>query len=81
MDEWGWEHIEPWRQQRTTLPVGPFLCVLEGPTRGRNWSQTGARAQLRRLAAVAGGASTIWRSRACSYGVRFLHPHPPSCTS
>jgi integrase len=34
MDEWGWEHVEPWRQHRTTLPVGPFLCVLEGPTCG-----------------------------------------------
>ena len=54
MDEWAWEHIEPWRQRRLKLPVGPFLCVVDGPTRGRVWSQTGARAELRRLAALAG---------------------------
>jgi site-specific recombinase XerD len=54
MDEWAWEHIEPWRQRRLGLPVGPFLCVVDGPTRGRVWSQTGARAELRRLAALAG---------------------------
>ena len=28
--------------------------VVEGPTCGRGWSQTGARAELRRLAAIAG---------------------------
>jgi site-specific recombinase XerD len=54
MDEWAWEHIEPWRQHRLKLPVGPFLCVVDGPTCGRGWSQTGARAELRRLAALAG---------------------------
>jgi hypothetical protein len=27
----------------TAPPVGPFLCVIEGATRGRPWSQTGAR--------------------------------------
>src|ERR1700753_862821 len=35
MDEWGWEHVEPWRQHRLTLPVGPFFCVVDGPTCGR----------------------------------------------
>jgi site-specific recombinase XerD len=54
MDEWAWEHIEPWRRFRIELPVGPFFCVLDGTTRGRAWSQTGARAELRRLAAQAG---------------------------
>ena len=36
------------------LPVGPFLCVIDGPTRGRIWSPTGARCELRRLAVEAG---------------------------
>jgi site-specific recombinase XerD len=54
MDDWAWEHIEHWRQHRSELPVGPFLCVLDGPTRGRDWSQTGARTELRRLAVLAG---------------------------
>ncbi len=54
MDEWTWERIEPWRRVRTGLPVGPFFCVLDGATRGRGWSQTGARAELRGLAERAG---------------------------
>lgn len=54
MDEWAWEHVEPWRQVRRELPVGPLLCVIDGATRGRAWSQTGARAELRRLSAAAG---------------------------
>ena len=37
----------------TQLPVGPF-CVIAGSTRGRPWSSAAARAQLRRVAAVAG---------------------------
>jgi site-specific recombinase XerD len=54
MDDWGWEHVEPWRQQRGEMLVGPFFCVVAGATRGRAWSQTGARAELRRLASLAG---------------------------
>jgi integrase len=54
MDDWAWEHLEPWQHVRANLPVGPLFCVLEGPTRGRAWSQTGARAELRRPAVVAG---------------------------
>ena len=54
MDGWAWEHVEPWREFRRELPVGPFLCVIDGATCGRAWSPTGARAELRRLAAVAG---------------------------
>lgn len=54
MDEWAWEHLEPWTAFRLELPVGPFFCVVEGATRGRAWSTTGARAELRRLAALAG---------------------------
>jgi site-specific recombinase XerD len=54
MDDWACEQLEPWARERLDLPVGPFFCVVDGPTRGRAWSQTGARAELRRLAAVAG---------------------------
>lgn len=54
MNGWGWEHVKAWRRIRYQLPLGPFLCVVDGPTRGRAWSETGARAELRRLAAVAG---------------------------
>ena len=54
MDEWAWEHLEPWTRSRLELPAGPFFCVVEGATRGRAWSTTGARSELRRLAALAG---------------------------
>lgn len=54
MDEWAWEHVEAWSRARLDMPVGPFFCVLDGATRGRGWSPTGARAELRRLAAAAG---------------------------
>jgi integrase len=50
MDAWGWEHLRPWLVARLRLPVGPLFCVIAGPTRGRPWSQTAARAQLRQLA-------------------------------
>jgi site-specific recombinase XerD len=54
MDDWAWEHLEPWRQVRVDMPVGPLLCVIHGPTRGRAWSQAGARDERRNLAAKAG---------------------------
>jgi site-specific recombinase XerD len=54
MDPWGWEHLRPWLELRLRLPVGPLLCVIDGPTRGRPWASDAARAQLRRVAAKAG---------------------------
>jgi site-specific recombinase XerD len=36
------------------MPVGPLLCVIDGPTHGRPWASDAARAQLRRVAAAAG---------------------------
>jgi integrase len=54
MDEWAWEHLQSWIDARVELPVGPLFCVINGPTRGRPWSPTAARADLRRVAASAG---------------------------
>ncbi|MGO9901026.1 MAG: tyrosine-type recombinase/integrase, partial [Solirubrobacteraceae bacterium] len=54
MDSWAWEQLEPWRQLRVRFPVGPLLCVIHGPTAGRNWDQASARRQLARTAAAAG---------------------------
>jgi site-specific recombinase XerD len=54
MDEWGWEQLRPWLDHRPAMPVGALFCVINGPTRGRPWSGSGARAQLRRLAVDAG---------------------------
>lgn len=54
MDDWGWEHLALWSARRLELPPGPLFCIIDGPTAGRPWPQTGARAQLRRLAVTAG---------------------------
>src|SRR4051812_43058298 len=50
----GLEQLQPWLEVRVALPVGPLLCVLSGPTCGRAWSASAARAQLRETAAPAG---------------------------
>jgi site-specific recombinase XerD len=54
MDDWGWEHVARWTEQRIKLPIGPLFCILAGPTRGRGWSATAARGELRGLAVKAG---------------------------
>ena len=59
MDDWGWEHVARWTEHRIQLPIGPLFCILAGPTRGRGWSATAARAELRRSPCrlVCGGGS------------------------
>ena len=49
-----WEHVARWTEHRVQLPIGPLFCILAGPTRGRGWSATAARGELRRLAARPG---------------------------
>jgi integrase/recombinase XerD len=52
MDEWGWEQLRPWLAGRAELPVGRLFCIIDGPTRGRPWSSTGVRRELRWLVVV-----------------------------
>jgi site-specific recombinase XerD len=54
MDAWGRDELQPWLERRPQLPIGPLLCVINGPTRGRHWSNAPARADLRRTAVKAG---------------------------
>ena len=54
MDAWGWSAIEPWLTDRLKLAVGPLFCVIDGPTRGRTWSDSAARVELRHIALKAG---------------------------
>src|SRR5215216_2895837 len=54
MDTCGWEQLQPWLDMRRELPVGPLFCIINGATRGRQWSTAAARADLRRTAATAG---------------------------
>ena len=49
MDGWAWsDHLAPWLVARAELPGGALFCVIDGPTRGRPWSATAARGELRR---------------------------------
>ena len=54
MDDWAFEQLAPWLDVRVELPVGPLFCVVNGPTRGRPWSASAARSELRRVARDAG---------------------------
>jgi site-specific recombinase XerD len=54
LDDWAFEHVNVWMEQRVRLPVGPLFCILDGPTRGRAWAPTAVRGELRALAAQAG---------------------------
>jgi site-specific recombinase XerD len=54
MDPWAWQHLNAWLEIRVGLRVGALLCVIDGPTQGRPWSPTAARATLRELAVTAG---------------------------
>jgi site-specific recombinase XerD len=54
MDAWGWDELQPWLELRAGPPVGPLFCVLNGRTRGHQWSTAAARAELRRTAVAAG---------------------------
>lgn len=50
MDAWGWSALQPWLDERATLPVAPLFCVIVGPTRGHRWSEPAARLELHRTA-------------------------------
>ncbi|MFL5862367.1 MAG: tyrosine-type recombinase/integrase [Solirubrobacteraceae bacterium] len=54
MDPFGFEQLAAWLTHRVVLPPGPLFCVIDGQTRGRRWSATGGRGELRRLALEAG---------------------------
>jgi site-specific recombinase XerD len=54
MDAWAWSALEPWLADRTTLPIGPLFCVIDGPTRGRVLSASAVRIELHRVAVSAG---------------------------
>jgi len=54
MDDWGWQRLQPWLDERRSMSIGPLFCVIDGPTRGRSWTAPAVRIQLRRLAEQAG---------------------------
>jgi site-specific recombinase XerD len=68
MDEWAREQLQARTALRLALPVGPLLCVITGPTRGRPWSNAAARSELRRTAAAAGV-----RRRLAPHQLRHVH--------
>jgi integrase len=55
MDSWAWsDHLAPWLACRAELPIGALFCVIDGPARGRAWSATAVRGELRRYALCCG---------------------------
>lgn len=54
MDQFGFQQLAAWEAHRVLLPPGPLFCVIDGQTRGRRWSATAARHELRALAVAAG---------------------------
>ncbi len=75
MDGWAWgDHLAPWLAARAELPVGALFCVIDGPTRGRPWSATAARGELRRYALAAGV-----RRRFAPHQLRHAHAVELAC--
>jgi site-specific recombinase XerD len=54
MDQFGFAQLTAWQAHRVLLPPGPLFCVIDGTTRGRRWTATAARGEMRGLAAAAG---------------------------
>ena len=74
MDPWAWsDHLARWVACRTQLPLGPLFCVIDGATRGRPWSATAVRAELRRYALAAGSGGAL---RHISSGMLTLSSSP-----
>src|SRR3954451_24177989 len=68
MQGWGGAPLRPWLNARLELPVGPLVCSIDGPTRGRPWSGAAVRSEFRRLAARAGV-----RRRFAAHQLRHAH--------
>ena len=68
MDQFGFQQLAAWEAHRVLLPPGPLFCVIGGQTRGRRWSATAARHELRALAVAAGV-----RRRSARHQLRHAH--------
>jgi site-specific recombinase XerC len=79
MDRWAWEQLDPWLELRRTLPVGALFCVLRGPTRGRQCSPAGIRAQLHRTALAAGVRRRFAPHQYADVWVMPMHRRVASC--
>lgn len=54
MDDWGWQELQPWLQERELLPIGTVFPVVSGATAGRAWCPAGARSAIRGAADASG---------------------------
>ena len=71
MDAWAWSAIAPWVADRLQLPVGPLFCVIDGPTRGRAWSASAARVELRAIRAQSRGQAPVRARTSCATRTRW----------
>jgi integrase/recombinase XerD len=72
MDEWGWEQLAPWLDERREYPVGALFPVLNGPTAGRPLATTIVRSAFRRTTVAAG-----LRVRLHAHSLRHAHAVEP----
>lgn len=69
MDDWAWEHLQPWINVRREFKPGPLFCVVEGPTTGTTaWRSNDARQQIHKLARRCG-----IRRRVAPHQLRHAH--------
>jgi integrase len=54
MDDWGWDQLAPWLDERRQYPIGALFPVLHGPTAGRPLATTIVRAAFRKTTARSG---------------------------
>jgi integrase/recombinase XerD len=52
MDDWAWEQLEPWLKAASSCRSNRCSCIVNGPTRGRPWSDGAAGSEVRRVLAA-----------------------------
>ena len=59
IDPWAWPVLRDWATDRTSLPPGPLFCVIDGPTRGRAWSDGAGPGRAAPPSRSGWGAATV----------------------
>ena len=73
MDDWGFEHLNRWLEDRVLLPVGPLFCIIDGPTRRPRGTAKARRPGGCSPPVRAAPAEACARGRACQGGGASQH--------